>query len=87
MWQGSILDALFCAMSYFYMASAWGGYVFILNLIPLHVIVSLLCGRYSARYVGCRRVSVRAVVGDDHALRCSLKSTRSTVIFTNDRKT
>ena len=29
--------------------SAWGGYVFIINLIPLHVFALLLMGRYSAR--------------------------------------
>ena len=33
--------------------SAWGGYVFIINLIPLHVFVLLLMGRYSNRiFVG-----------------------------------
>lgn len=37
------------ALSYFYMVSAWGGYVFIINLIPLHVFVLLLMGRYSHR--------------------------------------
>ena len=29
--------------------SAWGGYVFIINLIPLHVFALLLMGRYSER--------------------------------------
>ena len=29
--------------------SAWGGYVFIINLIPLHVFVLLLMGRYNER--------------------------------------
>lgn len=33
--------------------SAWGGYVFIINLIPLHVFVLLLMQRYSSRvYIG-----------------------------------
>jgi dolichyl-diphosphooligosaccharide--protein glycosyltransferase len=31
------------------MVSAWGGYVFIINLIPLHVFVLLLMGRYSSK--------------------------------------
>jgi dolichyl-diphosphooligosaccharide--protein glycosyltransferase len=31
------------------MVSAWGGYVFITNLIPLHVFVLLCMGRYSTR--------------------------------------
>lgn len=35
------------AVSYFYMVSAWGGYVFIINLIPLHILVLLISGNYS----------------------------------------
>lgn len=46
---GSIFWACLTALSYFYMVSAWGGYVFIINLIPLHVFVLLLMGRYSSR--------------------------------------
>ncbi|SCU87564.1 LAMI_0D06568g1_1 [Lachancea mirantina] len=44
---GSIMHSTFAALFYFYMVSAWGGYVFITNLIPLHVFVLLLMGRYS----------------------------------------
>lgn len=46
---GSVFWAASTALSYFYMVSAWGGYVFIINLIPLHVFVLLIMGRYSAR--------------------------------------
>lgn len=46
---GSVFWAAMAALSYFYMVSAWGGYVFIINLIPLHVFVLLLMGRYSQR--------------------------------------
>ncbi|RZF44984.1 hypothetical protein LSTR_LSTR001945 [Laodelphax striatellus] len=46
---GSIFWSCLTALSYFYMVSAWGGYVFIINLIPLHVFVLLLMGRYSNR--------------------------------------
>ncbi|XP_063425305.1 dolichyl-diphosphooligosaccharide--protein glycosyltransferase subunit STT3B-like [Mytilus trossulus] len=46
---GSVFWAVLTALSYFYMVSAWGGYVFIINLIPLHVFVLLLMGRYSRR--------------------------------------
>jgi len=46
---GSVYWGAWCALSYFYMVSAWGGYVFIINLIPLHVFVLLLMGRYSER--------------------------------------
>ncbi|XP_055681117.1 dolichyl-diphosphooligosaccharide--protein glycosyltransferase subunit STT3B [Lutzomyia longipalpis] len=46
---GSVFWAAMAALSYFYMVSAWGGYVFIINLIPLHVFVLLIMGRYSPR--------------------------------------
>lgn len=46
---GSVFWAAITALSYFYMVSAWGGYVFIINLIPLHVFVLLIMGRYSLR--------------------------------------
>ncbi|XP_037809042.1 dolichyl-diphosphooligosaccharide--protein glycosyltransferase subunit STT3B [Lucilia sericata] len=46
---GSVFWSAAAALSYFYMVSAWGGYVFIINLIPLHVFVLLLMGRYSLR--------------------------------------
>lgn len=46
---GSIFYGTLAALSYFYMVSAWGGYVFITNLIPLHVFVLILMGRYSTR--------------------------------------
>ncbi|KAG8199845.1 hypothetical protein JTE90_015843 [Oedothorax gibbosus] len=45
--SGTIFWSVLTALSYFYMVSAWGGYVFIINLIPLHVFVLLLMGRYS----------------------------------------
>ncbi|XP_043273290.1 dolichyl-diphosphooligosaccharide--protein glycosyltransferase subunit STT3B isoform X3 [Venturia canescens] len=46
---GSIFWAAMTALSYFYMVSAWGGYVFIINLIPFHVFVLLVMNRYSNR--------------------------------------
>jgi len=46
---GSVYWGALTAMAYFYMVSAWGGYVFIINLIPLHVFVLLLMGRFSER--------------------------------------
>uniref|UniRef100_A0A8D3D2B7 dolichyl-diphosphooligosaccharide--protein glycotransferase n=1 Tax=Scophthalmus maximus TaxID=52904 RepID=A0A8D3D2B7_SCOMX len=46
---GSVFWAIGCCLSYFYMVSAWGGYVFIINLIPLHVFALLLMQRYSRR--------------------------------------
>lgn len=44
---GSIFWAVLTSISYFYMVSAWGGYVFIINLIPLHVLVLIIIGHYS----------------------------------------
>ncbi|RJE21424.1 oligosaccharyl transferase [Aspergillus sclerotialis] len=47
--NGSIMWGALTALFYGYMVSAWGGYVFITNLIPLHVFVLLCMGRYSSR--------------------------------------
>lgn len=46
---GTILWATLTALAYFYMVSSWGGYVFLINLIPLHVLALMLLGRFSAR--------------------------------------
>lgn len=46
---GSLAWSMASAFGYFYMVSAWGGYVFIINLIPLYVMVLLITGRYSMR--------------------------------------
>lgn len=46
---GSVLYGGLTALSYFYMVAAWGGYVFITNMIPLHVFVLLCMGRYHPR--------------------------------------
>ena len=34
-------------MQSFFQVSSWGGYVFLINLIPLHVFTLMICGRYS----------------------------------------
>lgn len=46
---GSIFWASMTALSYSYMVSAWGGYVFIINLIPFHVFALLVMNRFSNR--------------------------------------
>ena len=46
---GSIYWSVLCALAYFYMVSSWGGYVFLINLIPIHVLVLMLTGRFSHR--------------------------------------
>lgn len=38
-----------CSIAYFYMVSSWGGYVFLINIIPIHVLILLLTGRFSHR--------------------------------------
>eukprot|EP00249_Psilotum_nudum_P012255 c23674_g1_i1 orf=682-2898(-) len=46
---GSLVWSVASAFAYFYMVSAWGGYIFIINLVPLYVLVLLVTGRYSLR--------------------------------------
>jgi len=47
--EGSAMWGAFTALFYGYMVASWGGYVFITNLIPLHVFVLICMGRFSAR--------------------------------------
>ncbi|KAL4063249.1 glycosyltransferase family 66 protein [Scleroderma citrinum] len=47
--QGSAFFGAIAALFYFYMVAAWGGYVFITNMIPLHALVLLLMGRFTSR--------------------------------------
>ncbi|MCJ1313614.1 oligosaccharyl transferase stt3 subunit [Agyrium rufum] len=47
--EGSIMWGAATALFYGYMVSAWGGYVFITNLLPLHAFVLVCMGRYSPR--------------------------------------
>ena len=46
---GKIYWAALCSVAYFYMVSSWGGYVFLINLIPLHVLILMVSGRFSHR--------------------------------------
>jgi dolichyl-diphosphooligosaccharide--protein glycosyltransferase len=46
---GSMLWASACALSYYYMVAAWGGYVFIINVIPIYTLILIAAGRYSSR--------------------------------------
>ena len=46
---GSLLLAGSSAIAYYYMSAAWGGYIFIINLLPLYVVIMLFAGRYSHR--------------------------------------
>ncbi|CAI0543465.1 unnamed protein product [Linum tenue] len=46
---GSLFYATLNALAYFYMVCSWGGYTFIINLIPMHVLLCIVTGRYSSR--------------------------------------
>lgn len=46
---GSLLWAGLTTLSYLYMVACWGGYIFLINLIPVYVLVMLFSGRYSNR--------------------------------------
>lgn len=46
---GSVYYGSLTAIFYFYMVSAWGGYAFIINLIPLHTFTLMLMGRFDSK--------------------------------------
>ncbi|CAN4094408.1 unnamed protein product [Withania somnifera] len=46
---GSLFYATLNALAYFYMVCSWGGYTFIINLIPMHALLCITTGRYSPR--------------------------------------
>merc|ERR1712151_638293 len=43
-WPWGILTAL----SYFYMVAAWGGYIFVLNMIGVHALMLVCLGRFNS---------------------------------------
>jgi len=47
--KGSIVYSIFCAISYFYMVSSWGGYSFIINIIPLFSVLTIFINKYSVK--------------------------------------
>lgn len=46
---GSILWSVGCTLSYFYMVAAWGGYNFIINIIPIFVLGTIFINRFNMR--------------------------------------
>ncbi|KAI8022624.1 Dolichyl-diphosphooligosaccharide--protein glycosyltransferase subunit STT3A [Camellia lanceoleosa] len=46
---GSLFYATLNALAFFYMVCSWGGYTFIINLIPMHVLLCIVTGCYSSR--------------------------------------
>ncbi|XVE54210.1 hypothetical protein DITRI_Ditri03aG0062200 [Diplodiscus trichospermus] len=46
---GCLFYATLNSVAYFYMVCSWGGYTFIINLIPMHVLLYIVTGYYSSR--------------------------------------
>lgn len=46
---GSLYWSVAACLSYFYMVNSWGGYVFIINVLPIYVLVLIVTGRFSHR--------------------------------------
>lgn len=44
---GSLFYSMLSCLSFFYMISSWGGYNFLMNLIPLHALILIVGGRFS----------------------------------------
>jgi dolichyl-diphosphooligosaccharide---protein glycosyltransferase len=45
--RSSIIFGVLCGLAYVYMAAAWGGFVFVVNMIGLHAALLVPLGRYS----------------------------------------
>ena len=48
---GSILWSVACTLQYFYMVAAWGGYSFIINLIPIFVVCIMFANKFNIKIV------------------------------------
>jgi dolichyl-diphosphooligosaccharide--protein glycosyltransferase len=46
---GSILWSIMCSLAYFYMVAAWGGYSFIINIIPIFVLGTMFINRFNMK--------------------------------------
>jgi dolichyl-diphosphooligosaccharide--protein glycosyltransferase len=46
---GSIWWSTLCSLAYFYMVAAWGGYTFIINIIPIYVLGLLFIGKFNMK--------------------------------------
>lgn len=44
---GSILWGAYAALGFFYMVASWGGYSFIINIIPIFVLFLIITGRFT----------------------------------------
>lgn len=46
---GSVLWSLYASLAYFYMVASWGGYAFIINIIPIFVVFLIITDRFNQR--------------------------------------
>lgn len=46
---GSIMWSCLCSLSYFYMVAAWGGYSFIINIIPVYVLGLIFIKKFNMK--------------------------------------
>jgi dolichyl-diphosphooligosaccharide--protein glycosyltransferase len=46
---GSIFWSLLCTLNYFYMVLSWGGYNFIINMIPLFVVGTIFIKKFNRK--------------------------------------
>ena len=61
---GSLAWATASAMAYLYMVMSWGGYSFIINLLPIHCLACVFTGRLSHRlYVAYAPLIVMGTIG------------------------
>ena len=54
--DGSVFMAILCALAYFCLAAAWGGHVYVANLLPLSVLALLLLRRYTPTLRVCYNI-------------------------------
>ena len=47
--RGSVVFGMLTGLCYFYMVAAWGGFVFVLNMIGLHAAVLVAAGRFTSK--------------------------------------
>ena len=46
---GSIMWSVACTLNYFYMVASWGGYTFIINLIPVFVLGTIFINKFNLK--------------------------------------
>jgi dolichyl-diphosphooligosaccharide---protein glycosyltransferase len=47
--EGTMFSAVLAALSYFYMAAGWGGYVFITNIVAVHALALLFLQKMTVK--------------------------------------